>query len=211
MIQIIPLATRKKIGGGMPIVRIYTLSDRQLTAMRRAIGRTAGDPAAAESRVRTAVARLLAGVPVTEETHPEIVKLSRWFRPLTTADVEALPRTGCPDGWVQALLIPVATRRWTRILRYDLTGAQTVAVNDAIAAVTAAAEQHQSVDYTPRDLAWQEVVAAVTRLLSGQRPTRDWERDLAEHFPALRMWDLVARCDEASEHDVLEHTCRGGR
>lgn len=209
MIRTIPLATRRKIGGGMTIVRVYTMSDEQVAVAERAIRRTAAPAGVAEQRVRVAITHMLAGTPITEETHPEIVKMARWFRPLTTAQVEALPRTGCPDGWVQALILPIGTRRWTRVVRYDLTRQQMVAVNDAIAALTG--EDVPGEDYNARDVAWQRVVTIVSRLLNGIRPTDDIERDLAEHFPTIRLTEMLTRCPEATGADIVTHTCRGGR
>lgn len=210
MRRCITLTVRKRVTG-TPEIRLFTMNAGQAEAFARAVARTEGHVDVVSPKVERAIASLLAGAQPKETDAPEIVKLAGVFRPLTTVQVEALPRAGCPEGWIESLIMAVhrsrgrGGRRDVRVvtIRYDMDRDQQVAFNDAVTAIQAMFE-------VCRDTAWLKAMQLVQRLLGGAQatlqgkegPGRDLVAPLSVAFPPTTLDDLLLR-PLADEQDVM--------
>lgn len=185
---------------GQMVPRLYTMTHFQATLFRDTLRRTAGvDRAAAELSLERVVVRMLAGESkLTEDCHPALAQLQAAFPRLVGKRVAALPRSGCPAGWIEAIVMTLNVDEGrTRCILYKFTQQQAIAFNNALTAI-------QGVTQCDRDQAWLAAQKAVGRLIGGARPGDGAEpllAHLADAFPAEELRDVVRR-PAADEQDL---------
>lgn len=205
MRRCITLAVQKK--GTQDIeTRLYVMSHGQATAFRDAVCRTMGARDLVEQKVEKAIVHLLAGRQPTEDDAPEIVRLAGLFPKLSTVQVEALLRAGCPPGWIESLILTVNVQRGRGgrrdirhvSVRYDMSTDQQREFNNTIVAL-------QGMFGLSRDVAWQKAQNLAQRLLGGEIPKTnadDVVRQMASVFEATSLDDLLKR-PRADEQDLM--------
>lgn len=180
--------------------RLYRMSDTQRGLFEEAsctlaISSQRGR-AWAEDVVEQTIASMLGGKMPEPQAPPLLHRLRFVFPTLKPKEMAALPRSGCPEGWLTALVMPVKVGIEQWIARLDLSKEQAIAYNDAIAAV-------QGINRVCRDEAWLFVNNTVGALCCGMTSSREGPviDDLAAVFPVLSV-DEVSALPRATARDI---------
>ena len=202
----ITLAVSRRRRGGVveKAVRLFTMNENQRRAFDDAtseivLGGGCSRPEA-ELGVEKVVGQLLAGAMPGPQDPTSFHRLRLAFPILKPKQIEALPRAGCPDGWIEAVVISLVTARPVRrvrsaLLRFD--DAQARMFNDALPLV-------MEWNSLSRDDAWLFLINTVGALVSGKALDgggNELIEDLKATFPALSEAEAAA-LPEATEEDV---------
>lgn len=110
--------------------------------------------------VQGVVCNMLLGTMPPEHSPTVMFRLRLKFPILKPAQLFALPRAGCPDGWIEAVVLQVKVEGQPLTVLFDFDMLQADFFNEGI-------ETFQKRNGDTRDLAWQSMIAIVGRLSSG--------------------------------------------
>jgi len=164
-------------------VRLVRFSAEQRDAYDRAVVAVAIETGRGRAEADRAVLGMAIGFLAGRAARPDapfwVHRLARAFPRLSQQEIAALPRCGCPDGWVCAVVVAVSDGARAKTILIEFDRDQAVAFNDALGAV-------QEISQVTRDQAWGHLCGVVARLTVGKSPTDgdEFEAALAEHFPA---------------------------
>lgn len=194
----------KRTGSERIDCRLFVMSEHQRRTWDEVVARLVlsgtCDRADAEHGVARVVAKLLGGTMPRDRDASIFHRLRLTFPILKPKQIEALPRAGCPDGWIEAanLVLLSKTTGRTRAVHLFFTPEQAVAYNDALVAI-------RELNNLTRDDAWTFLNRTIGALLCGLAFSPDAHevlRDLAEHFPMVSD-DFVDALPLATEDDLL--------
>jgi len=206
----VTIATAKLRGAGAGVahIRLYEMTLPQRThfdAAARSLaleGKVTAEQA--DKMVEHLVVGCLSGRFGRKPLPKAIRELSNVFPRLTSAQVEALPVFGCPDGDVVALVLQLTAKDGSkRTVRYDMDDGQQAWFADAMRrAIVVGGES--------RDQAWFNLTVLVGRLICGGTLKKDADFLVligSGYFPALTVEQAMA-LPVATEDDVRRLTFR---
>lgn len=193
-----------------PDLRLFWMSDPQAELFENTVqallvtnGRVTREQAT--EVVERFVIRLLAGQMPRETDPTSFHRMRLSFPILKREQIEACPRAGCPEGWIEALVLTLGNAQGAHTaVHYELSAGQCTAFNDGLVEIMAR-------NRCTRDEAWVCLNNLVGMLITAGVPeaksVEQFIADMAEKFPKLAITDATLDDEKnnprrATEDDV---------